>query len=184
MAARRRPFRVSKSRLNRNFPRDFFIVPIRRSAAFRNFPPARRHSRGIKQRRHQLRLPGAAVADNANVSNVLGEIALHTDLPLRGTGDAGANRRGPSRRIQARACAWVCDSEVDGERGPDAGVLQSEAPDQYVPLVRSPTPRMLAHELAWRQSRRRPLNGSSRAATFQETWDEFILISDRDRLLG
>jgi len=100
-----------------------------------------------------LRLPGAAVADNANVSYVLGEIALHIDLPLRGPGDAGANRRGPSRRIQARACAWVCDSEVDGERGPDAGVLQSEAPDQYVPLVRSPTPRMLAHALASRQSR-------------------------------
>jgi hypothetical protein len=29
-----------------------------------------------------LRLAGAAVADNAHVSNVLGEIALHTDLPV------------------------------------------------------------------------------------------------------
>jgi hypothetical protein len=47
----------------------------------------------------------------------------------------------------------VCDSEVDGERGPDAGVLQNEAPDQLLPLVRSPTPRMLAHALASRQSR-------------------------------
>jgi len=36
---------------------------------------------------------------------------------LRGAGDTGAFRRGPSRRIQARACAWVCDSEDEGERG-------------------------------------------------------------------
>src|SRR5260370_367631 len=43
---------------------------------------ARGHTRGEEQRRHQLRLSGAAVADNANVANVLGEIRLHTDLPV------------------------------------------------------------------------------------------------------
>src|SRR2546430_17425012 len=40
----------------------------------------RSHSRGEEQRRHQLRLAGAAVAYNADVSDVLGEIALHANL--------------------------------------------------------------------------------------------------------
>jgi hypothetical protein len=88
------PFGISEAGLNRDFPGDFFFVPVGRSAAFRNLSPARGHPRSEEQRRHQLRLAGAAVADNANVSYVLGEIALHIDLPLRGPGDAGANRRG------------------------------------------------------------------------------------------
>src|SRR5206468_11003541 len=75
-----RPFGIGQSRLNGNLSRDFFFVPVRGGAAFRNFSPPRRHSRGEEQRRHQLRLAGAAVAYNADVSNVLGEIALHANL--------------------------------------------------------------------------------------------------------
>jgi hypothetical protein len=49
-------------------------------------------------------------------------------------------RRGPA--------PGVCDSEMEGERGPEAGVLQSsEASDAHLPLVRSPTRRMLAQPL-------------------------------------
>jgi hypothetical protein len=78
----------------------------------------------------------------------------------------------------------VCDSEVDGERGPDAGVLQSEAPDQLLPLVRSPTPRMLAHALALRQSVRRPPTGSSRILAIDAKCATVILVFGRDRLSG
>src|ERR1700688_1491333 len=75
-----RPFGVRDSRLNGKFARDFFFVPVGGGASFRSFSPARGGPRGEEQRRHQLRLTGAAVADNANVANVLGEIAIHVDL--------------------------------------------------------------------------------------------------------
>src|ERR1700738_5228460 len=75
-----RPFGVRDSRLNGKFARNFFFVPVGGSASLRSFSPARGCARGEEQRRHQLRLTGAAVADNANVANVLGEIALHVDL--------------------------------------------------------------------------------------------------------
>src|SRR5712664_144085 len=74
------PFGVGETRLNGDFSGDFFFVPIGGTAAFRNFSPTRSHARGEEQRRHQLRLAGAAVADNANVANVPGEIGLHANL--------------------------------------------------------------------------------------------------------
>jgi len=59
----------------------------------------------VKQRRHQLRLSGAAVADNANVSDVLSGIRFHRNLlkcsPTRG------EQRGPTTERLARACAGV-----------------------------------------------------------------------------
>src|ERR1700730_6221464 len=75
-----RPFGVCDSRLNGKFSGYFFFVPVGGSASFRSFSPARCCARGVEQRRHQLRLTGAAVADNADVANVLGEIAFHVDL--------------------------------------------------------------------------------------------------------
>src|ERR1700738_642987 len=75
-----RPFGVRDSRLNGKFARDFFFVPVGGGVSLRSFSPSRSCARGEEQRRHQLRLTGAAVADNANVTNVLGEIALHVDL--------------------------------------------------------------------------------------------------------
>src|SRR3981081_857794 len=75
-----RPFGVRDSRLNGKFARDFFFVPVGGGASLRSFSPSRSCARGEEQRRHQLRLTGAAVADNANVTNVLGEIAFHIDL--------------------------------------------------------------------------------------------------------
>src|SRR6202011_1938884 len=74
------PFGVRDSRLNGKFARDFFFVPVGGGASLRSFSPARGCARGEEQRRHQLRLTGAAVADNANITNVLGEIAFHVDL--------------------------------------------------------------------------------------------------------
>src|SRR6266851_1420728 len=74
------PFGVGETRLNGDFSGDFFFVPVGSGAAFRNFSPTRSHDRGEEQRRHQLRLAGAAVADNANVANVPGEIGLHANL--------------------------------------------------------------------------------------------------------
>src|SRR6202051_830236 len=74
------PFGVRDRRLNGKFARDFFFIPVGGVASLRSFSPARGCARGVEQRRHQLRLTGAAVADNANVANVLGEIALHIDL--------------------------------------------------------------------------------------------------------
>ena len=81
---RGRPFGVSKTGLNGDFSRDFFFVPVGSGAAFRNFSPPRGHARGEEQRRHQLRLAGAAVTYNANVANVLGEIAFHKTSMARG----------------------------------------------------------------------------------------------------
>src|ERR1700688_425191 len=75
-----RPFGVRDSRLNGKFARDFFFVPVGGCASFRSFSPARGCARGEEQRRHQLRLTGAAVADNANIANVLGEIPFNVDL--------------------------------------------------------------------------------------------------------
>src|SRR6266700_615849 len=62
-----RPFGEGEARLNGDFSRDFLFVPVGGGAAFRNFSPARRHA-------------GAAVAYNANVSDVLGKIGLHANL--------------------------------------------------------------------------------------------------------
>src|SRR4029077_15431603 len=76
------PFGVGQSGLRGNFTGNFFFVKIGGGGAIRNLSPTRSHTRGEEQRRHQLRLSGAAVADNANVANVLGEIRLHTDLPI------------------------------------------------------------------------------------------------------
>src|SRR5262249_49841728 len=59
-----------------------FVVPVSGGAAIRNFSPPRGHTCGVQQRRHQLRLAGAAVTYNANVSNVLGEIGFHADSPF------------------------------------------------------------------------------------------------------
>src|SRR6266446_3976691 len=87
------PFGMRETRLNGNLSGDFFFVPVRGGAAFRNFSPARSHARGKEQRRHQLRLAGAAVADNANVSNVPGEIAFHKTS--RGEGRPEGFRRRP-----------------------------------------------------------------------------------------
>src|SRR5262249_1492163 len=61
---------------------DLFFVKICSGGTFRNFSPARSHARGEEQRRHQLRFSGAAVTYNANVSDVLGVIDFHTDLPF------------------------------------------------------------------------------------------------------
>src|ERR1700730_18290616 len=89
------PFGVCDSRLNGKFARDFFFVPVGGGASLRSFSPSRGCARGEEQRRHQLRLTGAAVADNANVTNVLGEIAFH--LHIRRTrpvlGEKGAGLR-------------------------------------------------------------------------------------------
>ena len=74
------PFGVGNSRLNGKLACDFFFVPVGGGASLRSFSPARGCARGVEQRRHQLRLTGAAVADNPNVANVLGEIAFHVDL--------------------------------------------------------------------------------------------------------
>src|SRR6202163_1407717 len=114
------PFGVCDSRLNGKFARDFFFVPVGGGASLRSFSPARRRARGEEQRRHQLRLAGAAVADNANVANVPGEIALHTTLLVLVTptrpGSAGevrpeGFRRGPAPGHLAE----------EGERGPFSG---------------------------------------------------------------
>ena len=106
-AQRARPLCICQPGLNRDFPAYFFFIPIRGCASLRNFSPSRSHPRGVQQRRHQLRLASAAVAYNANVANVLGEIALHLKPP---------SKRGPSRRIRARARAWHVGTE-GGERG-------------------------------------------------------------------
>src|SRR5208282_4735845 len=74
------PLGVSEAGLNGDFSGNFFLVPVAGGAAVRNFSPAWGGARGEEQRRHQLRLAGAAVADNANVANVLGEIVFHTVL--------------------------------------------------------------------------------------------------------
>src|SRR5262249_40874027 len=76
------PFGVCQARLNGDFSCDLLVIPIGRGAAFCNLSPSRGHSRGEEQRRHQLRFAGAAVADNANVANVLGGIALHRVLRI------------------------------------------------------------------------------------------------------
>src|ERR1700680_536314 len=74
------PFGVRDGRLNGKFARDFFFVPVGSGASIRSLSPTRSCARGEEQRRHQLRLTGAAVADNANVANVLGQMAFHVDL--------------------------------------------------------------------------------------------------------
>ena len=74
------PLGVGQRGLNGKLARDFFFVPVGGGASFRSLSPARRGARGEEQRRDQLRLTGAAVADNANVANVPGEIAFHVDL--------------------------------------------------------------------------------------------------------
>src|SRR6267154_725722 len=96
LAKRAGPFGVGQAGLNGNFSLNFLFVPIGGGAAFRNFSPSGGHARGVEQRRHQLRLSGAAVADNANVTNVLGGIALHTDLQWARS----------AKHVEARACAW------------------------------------------------------------------------------
>src|SRR5262249_28941345 len=98
-----RPFRACKPSLNGYFPRDFLFVPIGNRSSIRNLSPPLRHACGVEQRRHQLRLAGAAVAYNANVSNVLSRIDFHTDLQL--SSPARGERRGPSNNSVARACA-------------------------------------------------------------------------------
>ena len=83
--ARRRPFGVCQRRLNGNFAGDFFFVPIGDSASFRNFSETRGHSRSVKQRRHQLRFPGGAVAYNAYISYRLCVVRAHrTPFLFRG----------------------------------------------------------------------------------------------------
>src|ERR1700756_3931624 len=102
---------MGESRLDGNFSLDFFFIPIRGGAAFRNLSPSRRHTRGVQQRRHQLRLSGAAVAYNANVANVLGGIALHIDLHWARSA-MHSIRRGPAPGLwcwglRARPFPWV-----------------------------------------------------------------------------
>ena len=74
------PFGVGEAGLNGDFARDFLFVPIGDRRAFRNFTPPLGHASGVEQRRHQLRFAGAAVAYNAHVADVLGEIGFHADL--------------------------------------------------------------------------------------------------------
>ncbi len=101
-----RPFGVGEAGLNRNFSADFFFVPVGGGGAFRNFSPTRSHSRSEEQRRHELRFACAAVAYNAHVSDVLGEIRLHADLlfcdPASRPGSSGEVR---PDGLKARACA-------------------------------------------------------------------------------
>src|ERR1700674_4702486 len=133
------PFGMGETGLNRNLARDFFFVPVGSGAPFRNFSPARSHPRGEEQRRHQLRFPGAAVADNANVANVPGEIALHTNLliymnPVR-PGSSGEGRpKGIGRGPAPGQLVEV------GERGPFSGsrVVKRGEGETKNPLVRSP----------------------------------------------
>src|SRR5208283_2605845 len=110
------PFGVSEARLDGDFARDFFFVPVRGGGAFRNFAKALGRSGGKKQRRHQLRLAGAAVAYNANISDVLGRINFH-DSPPRRCGQQRSPGDGPPKIQQARACAWR-NCWFEGERGP------------------------------------------------------------------
>src|SRR5205807_10634146 len=116
---------MGETGLNGDFSGDFFFVPVGGGGAFRNFSPTRSHARGEEQRRHQLRLAGAAVADNAHVANVPGEIALHTNLlvlltPTRpgSTGEVRPDgfRRGPAPGHLAE----------EGERGPFSGSRQAK----------------------------------------------------------
>src|SRR5229473_7059307 len=123
-----RPFGMSETGLNGDFSGDFFLVPIRGGAAFGHFSPTRSHSRGEEQRRHQLGFPGAAVADNANVANVPGEIALHVNL----------QKARSVRKNWARACARQVINE-GGERGRHAWVPVGRGRrSNEMSLVRSP----------------------------------------------
>src|SRR5208337_2182872 len=110
------PFGVRQTRLDGDFTGNFFFVPVRGGGTFRNFAKALGRSGGKEQRRHQLRLAGAAVAYNANISDVLGRINFH-DSPPRRCGQLRSPGDGPPTIQQARACAWR-SCWFEGERGP------------------------------------------------------------------
>jgi len=88
--------------LNGDLARDFFFVPVCGGAASATFPQRGVIPRGVKQRRHQLRLPGAAVADNANVAKVLGE-----KLFIKPPGSGDRNAVGVARSVQQNSGAGL-----------------------------------------------------------------------------
>ena len=79
-----RPFGVGLARVNRDLPRDFFLVPVRDRVSFGDLPQPGGHPRGKQQRRHQLGFPRVAVTGNTHIAYGLRCIGFHRATPWRG----------------------------------------------------------------------------------------------------
>src|SRR5438874_4831791 len=197
---RRGPFGVSEARLNGYFPRHLLVVPIGGGAAIRNFSPPRRHARGVQQRRHQLRLAGAAVTYNANVSDVLGEIGFHANSTFsaidgrsRRKSAAWFFKRGPAPEqifnLGGRACLCsrrtLCGSFPPVFEGPWVSERAEAKENRKIPWNALLSRRMLAQGFAGgNEGRRKKRQNSLRGSEIFSDWNCGKSCCTRTKLQG